>query len=251
MNLRQFMPHSSEGYAACFGAATVAIIVASLASIADAGGYRQRAVCNVVRAPVYQQAAVIAYPGVIGYQASQYLQQRAVDTYGFRQSDEWQEYQQLLGERRGTDKVLAALAARPTDSAAGSGSPPQPEQWHPPATEEGQTTEVPQAFSAPQPPAAPDGAPQPPLAPAAQSDIAVGFAASFPRWQAVCAGCHSGQEPKGDVDIANAVHQAFAEDSCEAREHFARLVADGEMPKGKPLDDAAKGALLLELYRSK
>lgn len=239
MTLRQ-KRDSIAGYALGFAIATIALIVASLIGMsqADASGFRQRTVCHVAAAPVVHHQAVVAaaipYP-VVGYQVGQHLQQQAVDEYGFRSSPSQQRLTYLEGYYEATQRL--------TDSGDRTAGPPLA-----PAGGEGQTTDEPQAFSAPLPPTAPDGAPQ---QPPAQGDIAAGFAATFPRWQAVCAGCHSGEEPKGDVDIANAVHQAFAEDSCEAREHFARLVADGEMPKGKKLDDAAKGALLLELYRSK
>lgn len=232
------------GYAMAFLVLCVALMFwGLLESVSHGATFRQRSVCHVQAAPVVHAAAVaIPYP-VVGYQVGQHLQQQAVDEYGFRSSPSKERLTWLEG-------YYQAHQERLTDSGDRPAGPPQPSIQGQDATGEGQTTEEPQTFSAPLPPAAPDGAEQHPAAPA-ENEIATGFAATFPRWQAVCAGCHSGQKPKGDVDIANAVHQAFDEDSCEAREHFARLVADGEMPKGKTLDDAAKGALLLELYRSK
>jgi hypothetical protein len=267
MNLRQLLPRTHEGYAVCFAAAAVAIIVASLAGMADAGGYRQRAVCNVVRAPVYQQAAVVATPAyypVIGFQASQYLQQRAVDTYGFRQSDEYAEYLQLLGERRGTDKVLAAIGQRLTDSGDRSAGPPQPAP-NPAVTEEGQTTEEPQAFSAPLRPAKYDlPLPIPPdpeatswpengLRPAGSVDIRTGeyqsapFSATHPTLDASCKSCHESEETKGKFSMAEAVTTAQAEQDFEKLNAIALSILSGEMPKGKTISEKEKSLAVYEL----
>jgi hypothetical protein len=232
------------GYAVAAAVGIVALIVVSLVGMseADAGGYRQRAVCNVVRAPVYQQAAVIAYPGVIGYQVGQALQQQAVDEHGFRASPSQQRLTFLEGYYEATQRL--------TDSAVTTGGPPQPDTaGHPPATEEGQITEEPQAFSAPQPPTAPvepqrflesTGEPLPP-------GSHESFSEAHPTLAASCKGCHADDESKGGFGMSAVVAQAKAEGDCETLLAIADSIATGRMPEGKPLSDADARAAIVEL----
>lgn len=219
---------SIAGYALAFAAVIIALIIVSLVGMsqASAGGVR-RAACNVV----HQQAVVAAVPyPVVGYQVGQHLQQAAVDEYGFRASPSKERLTYLEGYYEASQRLTA--------SAVTTGGPSRPATGHPAATEGGQTNceecqlaesanSEPQAFSAP---LAPDN-----------------FASTHPTLAAACAGCHSGETPKGDLNIAHEVLAAKASADCPTILAMVDSIATGAMPKGKPMSDADRLAAIQEL----
>lgn len=220
---------SLAGYALAFAAVIIALIIVSLVGMsqATAGGVH-RAACNVVQ----QQAVVAAVPyPVIGYQVGQHLQQAAVDEHGFRSSPSQERLTFLEG-------YYQAQQERLTVSGLGSAGPSRPATGHPAATEGGQTTceecqvqesgtSEPAAFSAP---LAPDN-----------------FAARHPTLAAACASCHSGETPKGELNIAHEVTAAKASGDCPTILAMVDSIATGAMPKGKPMSEADRLAAIAEL----
>lgn len=219
---------SIAGYALAFAAVIIALIIVSLVGMAEAAAGGVRRSCNVV----HQQAVVAAVPyPVIGYQVGQHLQQAAVDEYGFRASPSKERLTFLEG-------YYQAQQERLTASAVTTGGPSRPATGHPAATKGGQTNceecqlvdsanSEPQAFSAPL---------------AADS-----FAAQHPTVAAACAGCHSGETPKGDLNIAHEVLTAKASADCPTILTMVDSIATGAMPKGKPMSDADRLAAIQEL----
>ncbi len=216
---------SLAGYALAFAAVIIALIIVSLVGMAQAtaGG-----VCRMV--PHHTRVvAAVPYP-VIGYQVGQHLQQAAVDEHRFRSSPSQERLTFLEG-------YYQAQQERLTVSAATTGGPSRPVN-NPAATEGGQTTceecqladsatSEPPAFSAP---LAPDN-----------------FAARHPTLAAACAGCHSGETPKGELNIAHEVTAAKSSGDCPTILAMVDSIATGAMPKGKPMSDADRLAAIAEL----
>lgn len=102
------------GYAAMFVLATLAIAACNYQpNTARAGtvcrnGGRCATVVHSYAAPV---AKVAAYP-VSYYTVAPQLAQQSSETYAFRQSAEWQDYQQLLGLRRGLELAESIAQGR-------------------------------------------------------------------------------------------------------------------------------------------
>lgn len=220
------------GYALAAAVGIAALIVVSLIGMsqADAGGFRQASCGHRV---VHQQAVVAAaipYP-VIGYQVGQHLQQAAVDEYGFRSSPSKERLTFLEG-------YYQAQQERLTDSGDRPPGPHQPPSEGHDATDGGQTkceacqlpendSSEPQAFSAPL--------------------SADSFAATHPKLAAACASCHSGETPKGDLNIGKAVVTAQANADCPTLLNMVDSIATGAMPKGKPMSEADRLAAIAEL----
>lgn len=181
--------------------AVVCFLYGALASIAGAAP-----VCRVQKVVAHSYIAPLAVAPNVYYQVGQSLQREAVDTQHFRHSEEYIELQQLRGFKAGVDAVTA--------SAVVAGGPPQPEQGHPPVTEEGQTTP---------------------------------FATRYPTLAAKCSKCHSGDSPKGDVFIDGSV-PLEGPDAAGKRDAIARSIVNERMPDGKPLDDQEQFNALVELF---
>lgn len=218
---------SLAGYALAMVAVIIALLAVSVfgMSQASAGGVH-RAACKVV-AQQAVVAAAVPYP-VIGYQVGQHLQQQAVDEYGFRASPSQQRLTYLEGYYEASQRL--------TDSGLGSAGPSRPATGCPAATEGGQTNggqcaepaaEEPPAFSAPL---------------AADS-----FAAQHPTVAAACASCHSGETPKGELNIAHEVTAAKSSGDCPTILAMVDAIATGSMPKGKPMSEADRLAAIAEL----
>ena len=216
---------SLVGYALAFAALIIALIIVSLVGMAQAAaGGVHRAACSVV--PQQAVVAAVPYP-VIGYQVGQHLQQAAVDEYAFRRSPSQERLTYLEG-------YYQAQQERLTVSGLGSAGPSRPATGCPAATEGGQTTC-----------AAGDAADEPPAfaAPLAADN----FAARHPTLAAACASCHSGESPKGELNIAHEVTAAKASSDCPTILAMVDAIATGEMPKGQPMSEADRLAAIKEL----
>jgi mono/diheme cytochrome c family protein len=204
---------SIAGYAIAFAIIIVALVIVSLLGMsqAEAGGVR-RAAC----APYHQPAAVLVpcTPPLIEYDVSDGLKGAGVDEYAFRRSPSQQRLTFLEGYYQAKQEEVQA----------------------PPQVSENDTSE-PQTFSAPQPPTPPQEVPAP----------AEGFAATHPMLSAACASCHSGETPKGDLNIGQAVVTAQANADCESLLSMVNAIATGEMPKGKPMSEAERLQAIAEL----
>lgn len=197
------------GAAMAFLLATLVIMFMGLmASVADAG-----TVCRVKQHAVAQP---------VYYAIGQSLREEATATYGFRQSDEYIELQQLRGFKAGVEAV--------TSSVAGSSSPLQDAPGHPAQPEGGPTT----------PPAEP--AEVPPAAPPVSD-----FAARYPILAAKCSRCHTGEEPKGDVWI-DGTTSLEGPDAAPKRDAIAAAIINGRMPKGKALTDQEQFDAVVQLF---
>lgn len=177
----------------------IALIVAAIAmmflGILSAQRANAGTVCRIKQQAIVQQ--VVAQP--VYYAIGQSLRQEATATYGFRQSDEYIELQQLRGYKAGVEAV--------TISVAGSSSPLQDAPGHPAQPEGGPTT----------PPPAPSSAPQQPAAPA-KSVL-----------QQTCAKCHSGENPKGDIWLDGSV-SLQGPDAAVKRDAIVAAIRTGHMP---------------------
>jgi hypothetical protein len=226
MNFRRFLPNTCEGYAAAFGAALLAIVLALLCTLSEADAGQVCRVKAVQRVQYHDP-----YVEKVYYKMALGVEQEAVATYQFRQSDEYIDYQQLLGERRGVDKVLAAIGQQVTDSGDRTAGPPQPASHpgHPAATEEGQTTEPPM------------------VSPIEPGTAAYAFAARYPTLAAKCQRCHDKDDPPEGVFISPTV-PLEGPDAASKRDAIARAIVNLRMPKGKPLDDQSQYNALVELF---
>jgi hypothetical protein len=213
---------SIAGYAIAFAIVVIALIVVSLLGVsqAQAGGVK-RAVC----APYHQPAAVLVpyAPPLIEYDVSDGLKAAGAEEYAFRRSPSQERLIFLEG----------FYHAKTLESASGDrpSSPHQPPSEGHDATDGGQITE-PQTFSA--------------LLPAPPRP-AEGFAATHPTLSAACAGCHSGETPKGDLNIGNAVVAAQANADCPTLLSMVNAIVTGDMPKGKDMSETDRLNAIAEL----
>lgn len=204
-------------------AAVVVMFWGLLASVADAAPRCSTGFC-AKQAVVHQQVAVAAIPyPVVGYQVGQHLQQQAVDEYGFRASPSKERLTFLEGYYQAKQEEL-----QPTDSGDRPTGPHQPPSEGHDATDGGQTT--PPVFSAPMPPTAPPA-----------------FAETHPQLNASCAACHSGETPKGELRIAEAVTAAQANADANAILEIITPVAFRTMPQGKEMTDTQRVDAIAEL----
>lgn len=231
--------YSTTGYAIGLGVAVVALLVAAIAGSAEAGGVH-RAACQP-----HQQAfaAPIAYAPIITYDASDGLRSAGAEEYAFRRSPSQERLIFLEG--------FYHAKALELDSGVRTAGPSQPVTL-PAATEGGQTTcpdcakpEEPQAFSAPKQPEPQrflesTGEPLPP-------GKFEAFSTSHPTLSAACAGCHSGETPKGELNIGQAVVTAQANADCPTLLNMVNAIATGDMPKGKPMSEVDRLNAIAEL----
>jgi hypothetical protein len=205
----------------CF--AIVCALSIWLARESHGGPLCRSSVCapNVVQrivTPVYKQT--IAYAPAY-YRVGAQLQQRASDTYEFRQSAEYLEYLRLKGFEAGVQTVQSQPAAQ----AAPTHAPPSA-----PAAEAS-----PQNLSPHGPPAPPDAS-TPPQG-----------ADRYPTLTANCAKCHSGDEPKGKIWLDGSV-PLDGPDAAAKRDAIARMLWNGHMPPKKPASDEVVGQIFNEIY---
>lgn len=157
----------------------------------------EAATCRVRSIQRIQQvitSAVVPFqytPQVYG-QTPYYQQQEAVATKDFRNSEEWQHYQQLLGYQQAVRELQ------------------QKQEWTEP-TEVGE--ELLDKLTAP-----------------TQESSVIASKASI---STTCVKCHSGEEPKGGVDLSEpAAYLSGGQAPAVLRDRIIRAIRTGHMPPG-------------------